>query len=119
MRACHNAGIINPTTDQPDTTKIDRNIVNKLAVISISKQRKLVNLLFYWEEELVRWRLLTEEEDELKEKLNSELGLSINERTHIQESLKIIAATKRVLPSRRDQSGSVHSNGADLPRYEA
>lgn len=119
LRACYNVGIINEATGRPDTTKIDRNIVNKLALISVSKQRKLVNMLFYWEEELVRWRLLSEEENDILERLNSEQDLSDNERIHLQEMLKITRARKRVLPSLRDQDGSAQPSAGILPAYRA
>lgn len=74
-------------------------------------------MLFYWEEELVRWRLLTDEEREIEANLRDLQGLSENERIHLQEELKILQARKRVLPSLRDQSGSSQATTAVLPRY--
>lgn len=76
-------------------------------------------MLFYWEEELVRWRLLTDEEREVEATLSDNPGLSENERIHLQEELKILQARKRVLPSLRDQSGREQTSGAVLPRYQA
>jgi len=119
MRACYKSNLIDEETGHPDTNKIDRNIVNKLACISISKQRRLVNLLFYWEEELTRWRLLSEEEDEIALTLESDTELTENDRIHLREALKITQARKRVLPSLREASGNVQFQSAEPPRYEA
>ena len=101
-------GIIDPATGQPDTTKIDRNMVNKLALISISKQRKLINFLFYWEEELVRWRLLSEEENEIAERLDSEPFLSDNERIHLARSIAGYESEEKS-PSKSERSERQHA----------
>lgn len=76
-------------------------------------------MLFCWEEELVRWRLLSDEEREIEANLRDLPGLSENERIHLHEELKILRARKRVLPSLRDQSGSSQAAAAVLPRYSA
>jgi hypothetical protein len=65
FRSCTKVGVIDAITGQPDTTKIDKSLVSKIGVIPVPKQRELVNMLFWWEEELTRWRLLDEEEAEI------------------------------------------------------
>ncbi|GAB7343353.1 hypothetical protein MBLNU457_1397t1 [Dothideomycetes sp. NU457] len=49
-----------------DTSKIDKRFTNKLYFISIRGQRRLVGMLFFWEEECMRWRLLDEEMREVE-----------------------------------------------------
>ena len=42
-----------------DTKYIDgKKFPHQVAVLSVFRQRELINLLFWWEEELMRWRLL-------------------------------------------------------------
>lgn len=54
------------------TEKIGRDFANQLAVISVHAQRKLVGVLFFWEEECKRWALLGEEEAEIVKAMNLE-----------------------------------------------
>ena len=89
--------------------------MNKVAIISVPKQRELVNMLFFWEEETVRWRLLRKEEARLEKTLTG-LPDDSDERIAIEEGLKVVHAKKRVPPSLRDDSG--HGMEADLPGYE-
>ncbi|WPG99917.1 Hypothetical protein R9X50_00273800 [Acrodontium crateriforme] len=115
LRGCIRCGVINAETGQPDTTKINRDMVNKIAIISVPKQRELVNMLFFWEEEMMRWRLLSREEDDLTSQLSNST-LSANALVHAKENLQIVQAKKRVPPSRRDDSG--RSFEELLPGYE-
>lgn len=48
-----------------DTYKIGPNFAHQLACINMVRQRELVNLLFWWEEECQRLRKLLDEEEEL------------------------------------------------------
>ena len=89
--------------------------MNKILVLSIARQRKLVNLLFFWEEELVRWRLLSEEERRIEEELNGDLSGDESQNFHLREALQVLAARKRVRPSLRDDSG--RPNDEVLPGY--
>jgi len=117
LSTCHSIGLINPQTGQPDTTKIDRSMVSKIAIISVPKQRELVNMLFFWEEECTRWRLLDMEERELVDRLGVG-GVEGDERIAGEESLKVIMAKKRIPPSLRDESGRA-VEGEELPAYGA
>ena len=119
LHACHKAGIINPTTGHPDTSKIDKTLANKIVLISRPKLKKLVEMLFFWEEEIVRWRLLTQEEDELAERLALGSILDVSEKTYCEETLRVIRAKKQVRPSMRDESGAGHIDDAALPAYVA
>lgn len=67
----------------------------------ISKQRELVILLFFWEEQIRRWRLLEEEEKELKQKL-VDMTAGQDSRTELVEALRVMQSRKRMLPSHRE-----------------
>ena len=119
LTACHGLGIIDPTTGQPVTSKVDRTMVNKLAEISARKQRDLVLLLFYMEEEIMRWRLLSSQEEDLKRSLAGD-GMSAEERHELEMNLKLVQAQKSVLPSSRAASGRMLPGQGEetLPGYE-
>ena len=68
--SCQKAHVIG-ATGLPDTARIDASLVSKIAVISVPKQRELVNMLFFWEEEITRLRLLDTEEEEIKAAIGS------------------------------------------------
>lgn len=125
LKACHKIGIIDPGTGRPDTAKIDRNMVKGMPMISVEKQRSLVMFLFFWEEEITRWRLLSAEEDEIRKTLESgaeggRQGLSEGYRIELEEHLRVVQARKRVMPSLRDESGRVVQSEEEeqLPSYE-
>lgn len=119
MATCHSIGLVDSETGLPDTTKIDRRMVPKLASISKAKQRILIDLLFFWEQELVRWRLLCQEESQLREQL-SDTGLDEGTRTYFRHHLQVVQAAKRVLPSMRHEDGQIIAQEEEqLPSYEA
>ncbi|KAK4495896.1 hypothetical protein PRZ48_013164 [Zasmidium cellare] len=116
--ASQKLGIIDPMTGLPDTSKIDRNLVKAMPNISVQKQRELVMLLFFWEEEITRWRLLESEEAEIKGRLEEEGQWREGARMELEHALRVVQAKKRVLPSLRDQSGRVIEDGEErLPSY--
>jgi hypothetical protein len=119
IRASHKLGVINTETGHGDTTRIDRLLVNKMSSMSVRKQRQFVQLMFFMEEEVTRWRLLTTEEDTLVARIGSEGsdGRNLPEITLMLEKLR---ADKKVPPSRREASGEIHGveSGEQLPRYE-
>ncbi|KAI9851617.1 MAG: hypothetical protein M1838_003211 [Thelocarpon superellum] len=61
------AGVLCPGRGDLDTTRIDKNFTHHLATIPLFRQRKIIGMLFHWEEELTRWRLLDEEESEIRQ----------------------------------------------------
>lgn len=108
LKTCHKLGIIDSETGHPNTRKIDRGMVSSMPRICVQKQRELVMLLFFWEEESTRWRLLSAEEEELQGR----------EGDGVRMELEVVRAKKRVLPSLRDQSGRVlEGEGERLPSY--
>ncbi|KAF7191990.1 hypothetical protein HII31_06635 [Pseudocercospora fuligena] len=119
LKACQKIGILDPETGRPDTYKIDRNIVKSMPTITVEKQRRLVMLLFFWEEECTRWKLLEGEEEEVRGKLGEE-GLGEGYREQFEMMLRLAEMKKAVLPSERDESGRVLQSGEEevLPSYE-
>lgn len=63
-------------------------------------------MLFWWEEELTRWRLLDEEA--------AEIAASGED---LQKRLAVVQAKKRVLPSMRREDGTVMGEGEAPPAY--
>lgn len=118
LKSAHHVGMIDPETGRPDTSKITRNMVNDMPVVGgISKQRELVMLLFFWEEEVRRWDVLEGEEREIEARLGD---CGQGESVGLDEALKVARARKRVLQSRRDESGNVVGAGREeLPGYSA
>ncbi|KAH0563139.1 hypothetical protein GP486_002294 [Trichoglossum hirsutum] len=96
--------VIDAATGALDTGRITKHFANELYVLSVHRQRKLVGLLFWWEEELVRWRLLEEEEAEIRHLLTQE-----GEREDLMVALKVVEAKKKMLPSVRAQDSSLPS----------
>ncbi|ETN45368.1 uncharacterized protein HMPREF1541_09199 [Cyphellophora europaea CBS 101466] len=66
FRALRKHGVLRAEDDATvDTTHIGRGFVNQVACISVARQRELVNMLFWWEEECQRLTKLEAEEAEL------------------------------------------------------
>jgi hypothetical protein len=111
FRTLTKIGVIDASTGRPDTTKIDKSFVSKIAIISVPKQRELVDMLFFWEEELTRWRLLDEEEVEVERAISARGKGSPEDEAELQERLREIEAKRRVRPSQRWPDGSLKSYG--------
>ncbi|KAH0551249.1 hypothetical protein GP486_007453, partial [Trichoglossum hirsutum] len=85
-----------------DTTKITRRFAHQVAIISLPKLRDLVDLLFFWEEEVVRLRFLKDEEAEIREAM---LALGEDD-VDLKAALMVVQAKIRMLPSLRDGSAA-------------
>jgi len=103
------SGVIDPTTLTIHTERITKHFANQLATISVHAQRKLIGLLFFWEEELVRWRLLDEEEGEIRKAME----YNGEEHEELRVALKTVETKRRMMPSLR----GVDPNKAVLPGY--
>jgi len=57
-----------------NTAQVTKNFANQFATISVHVQRKLVGMLFFWEEECTRWKLLDAEEAEILKALETNQG---------------------------------------------
>jgi hypothetical protein len=102
-----------------DTKKIGKGFANQFASIPVYAQKKLVCLLFAWEEELMRWRLLEEEEAEIRVVLGEERANGGEEQVgELEKRLLEVQGLMRVKPSNRKE---VRPQGAhlndELPPY--
>ncbi|KUJ20938.1 uncharacterized protein LY89DRAFT_681570 [Mollisia scopiformis] len=98
-----------------NTAGIGKRFASQLAVISVHAQRKLVGMLFFWEEECMRWKLLDEEEKEILRAVEQE-G---NENRDLNVALEAVEMKKKMLPSKRAEAVANVSEGQGhtLPRY--
>ncbi|KAE8451314.1 hypothetical protein EG329_004480 [Mollisiaceae sp. DMI_Dod_QoI] len=98
-----------------NTSGITKGFASQLAVISVHAQRKLVGLLFFWEEECMRWKLLDEEEREILRAVeqDGEANMDLN------VALEAVEMKKKMLPSKRAEPVANVSvgQGHTLPTY--
>jgi hypothetical protein len=77
-------------------------------------------LLFFWEEEITRLRLLDQEEAEIEEVIKERGrngGQGVGEREDLETALKIVKAKRVMLPSQRTSDGTAKREEV-LPEYE-
>jgi len=96
-----------------DTTKIDKRFTNKLYFISIRGQRRLVGMLFFWEEECMRWRLLDEEMGEVEQAIEQ---APQDMRAELEMRREAILMKKRQSPAERGRAVSQSHNAP--PNYQ-
>jgi hypothetical protein len=98
-----------------NTAGITKNFANQLAIISVHAQRKLVGMLFFWEEECMRWKLLDEEEKEILEGL----ARGNSENRDIALALEAVEMKRTLLPSQReeDTANVGKGRGHELPAH--
>jgi hypothetical protein len=97
-----------------NTGGVTKNFASQMAMISVHAQRKLVGLLFFWEEECMRWKLLDQEEREVVD------ALKVNEGNQDLEcALEAVRMKMKMLPSRRGEATAnvVRGAGHELPSY--
>lgn len=97
-----------------NTGGVTKNFTSQLAIISVHAQRKLVGMLFFWEEECMRWKLLDAEEKEILSVLET------GENRDLAVALEAVDMKKKLLPSERGE-GTVNvgeGRGHELPAYE-
>lgn len=116
------ASILSPHASDPRiyTSRITRHLPNQVPWISVHGQRKLVGLLFFWEEELVRWTLIdsaTQAEragyESMKQAVQTGASSAGNSPASVQGlweqhrlALARLEASRRQAPSRRDEAGN-------------
>ena len=76
-------------------------------------------MLFFWEEELTRWRLLDQEEAEVQEAISARSKGSGESDTELLERLQVIEAKRRVVPSQRLPDGALKVAEGQPPAYSA
>ncbi|KAF1356220.1 hypothetical protein BDV97DRAFT_286522 [Delphinella strobiligena] len=79
---------------------ITKDFANQVPLNDVHAQRKLVSLLFFWEEECGRWRKLEKEGRDILETLDSEKGC--DQRT-AESRLGALMKERILLPSQRGE----------------
>ncbi len=88
-----------------DTTKITKHFANQVSKLSVHGQRKLISLLFFWEEELMRWRLMDAEEEQIQiQKANVAADAQTGD--GFETALRVLQANRILLPSKRTEAGA-------------
>lgn len=91
-----------------------------MATISVHRQRKLVFMLFFWEEELMRWKLLDDEQREIQGLLDEVAGQRGRENRSQEEELRIaigrVQTRKNLAPNARRDDGTDNREDT-LPGY--
>ncbi|KAG4430778.1 hypothetical protein IFR05_013747 [Cadophora sp. M221] len=97
-----------------NTAAITKNFAHQLASISVHAQRKLVGLLFFWEEECTRWMLLDGEEGEIGGLLEVH-----GESTDLTVALEAVRLKMVLMPSQRAEGTANVGAGVGhvLPSY--
>lgn len=97
-----------------NTAGITKGFASQLYMISIHAQRKLVGLLFFWEEECTRWKLLDQEEKEILAALEANKG-----NVDLECALEAVRMKMKLLPSKRGEATANVAQGAghELPSY--
>lgn len=85
----------------------------------MAAQRKVIGMLFFWEEEIVRWRLLDDEEQEIRKVMGdaAEKGGNQGALPDLQLALESVRMRRGMRPSRR-LPGAI-KEGEELPEYQA
>ena len=97
-----------------NTAGVTKGFASQLAIISVHAQRKLVGMLFFWEEECMRWKLLDAEEKDILSALENEDG-----NRDLAVALEAVELKKKLLPSQRgERTENVgEGRGHELPAY--
>jgi hypothetical protein len=105
-------GVLEPGKPAPNTGAITSNFAHELSIITSHAQKKLVNLLFFWEEEVQRWNVLIGELEELKVVIQAEKESGGAVGTY-EKRLAEVEGGMRVRPSLRGQE----KREEELPAY--
>lgn len=116
IASCKRRGIIT-AAGRPDTRCINGDIMAAMPTISVPQVKQLVRLLFFWEEEFVRWDMLHREQEQLRALLAA-TELDDATRMELEDALQVLKARQGVLPSQRDAGGGVRATTDEhLPSY--
>ena len=112
--ASSSQGATKEETMTVNTLGITKNFANQISMISVHAQRKLVGLLFFWEEECTRWQLLDAEEREILSALDTD-----SQNKDLAIALAAVEMKKKLLPTQRGEGTANVSSGRghELPTY--
>ncbi|KAH8658630.1 hypothetical protein BGZ60DRAFT_531317 [Tricladium varicosporioides] len=111
-----------------NTRNITSNFANQHATISVHAQRKVVGLLFFWEEECVRLSLLDSEEEEILAAVREREGVGRGQvegeggesgGRDLEVALESVRIRRGLVPSKRaeDTANVGVGRGHELPGY--
>lgn len=106
-------GVLEQGTPAVHTEKINKNFANQVPGITSQAQKKLINFLFFWEEEGQRWRKLSGELEELKVVIAEEKESGGDVGTY-EKRLAEVEGQMQLRPSLRTQQAQENSL---LPEY--
>jgi len=98
-------GILEDQAPWVDTMKITANFTHEMAILPSVYQKRLICLLFDWQEEVQRWRVLEEEEEEIKVVMHETKAVG-GDVGHLEKRLLEIDGLKRLKPSARAVPGN-------------
>ena len=112
-KALNKNGVLEQASPAVHTDKITKNFANQVPGITSHAQKKLINFLFFWEEEGQRWKKLRGELEELKVVIaeEKESGGSIGT---YEKRLAEVEGEMQLRPSLRSQQAQ---ENAQLPSY--
>jgi hypothetical protein len=93
-------GVVNDKAPWVDTSKITANFTHQLAILPSVYQKRLICLLFDWEEEIQRWKVLQGEEDEINVVMQETKAVG-GQVGHLEKRLLEIKGLKSLKPSAR------------------
>jgi hypothetical protein len=106
--------ILSTASPVVNTSAIGKNFTHDLAMITSHAQKKVINLLFFWEEEGQRWKKLIGEQEELKVVIEAEKS-SGGDVGSYEKRLVEVEGLMRLRPSLR---GETKREGKELPGYD-
>lgn len=105
--------ILSPNSPTVNTAAIGKNFTHELAMITSHAQKKVINLLFFWEEEGQRWKVLIGEQEELKVVIEAEKETGGDVGSY-EKRLVEVEGLMRLRPSLR---GEAKMEEEGLPEY--
>ena len=108
-------GVLREELPAINTSAISRNFAHELSIITSHAQKKLVNLLFFWEEEGYRWKKFAGEQEELKAVIDAEQSSGGTVGTYEKRLIEVEGMMK-LRPSLRSEQ---ERENETLPGYNA
>ncbi|KAF3008432.1 hypothetical protein E8E13_002701 [Curvularia kusanoi] len=112
-------GVLEQGSPAVHTDKITKHFANQVPEITSHAQKKLINFLFFWEEEGQRWRKLQGEQEELKVVIAEEKGSGGNVGTY-EKRLAEVEGEMQLRPSMRSRQAQENTQlpGEFSPIYQ-
>jgi hypothetical protein len=106
-------GVLEQDSSTVNTRAITSQFAHQLSMITSHAQKKLVNLLFFWEEEVQRWKVLIGELEELRVVIEAEKESGGNVGTY-EKRLAELEGMMKLRPSFREEQAKGNET---LPKY--